>query len=161
MRYSIIPNTNNRYVVTIEGEVVDLKAGRIVKQSYNCGNGRYLGVNINTNDGKVVIPVHRLVAEAFVANPFNKPTVDHIDRNRANNHVTNLRWATYREQYKNQGPKHKYIYYCISSGEIIPKSVICKTLNRCNSSVDKYFNKHNNEYKGFRRVKVNSSIYTP
>lgn len=42
--------------------------------------------------------VHRLVAETFIPNPFNKPTVDHKNRVRTDNRVSNLRWYSYREQ---------------------------------------------------------------
>ena len=45
--------------------------------------------------------VHRLVAETFIPNPENKPTVDHKNRDRSNNRVKNLKWATYEEQWKN------------------------------------------------------------
>ena len=45
--------------------------------------------------------IHQLVALAFIPNPENKPTVDHIDRNPANNRVENLRWASYSEQNYN------------------------------------------------------------
>ena len=45
--------------------------------------------------------LHRLLAEAFIPNPDNKPTVDHIDRNPQNNSLDNLRWATGKEQADN------------------------------------------------------------
>lgn len=45
--------------------------------------------------------VHRLVASAFIPNPDSKPNVDHIDTDKRNNHVTNLRWVTQKENCNN------------------------------------------------------------
>lgn len=59
----------------------------------------YSTVRIRGKDYKV----HRLVADVFIPNPENKPTVDHINRIRDDNSVCNLRWATHKEQVENSG----------------------------------------------------------
>jgi len=50
--------------------------------------------------------LHRLLAQAFIPNPENKPQVDHIDGNPQNNCLSNLRWATHAENMRNR-KKHR------------------------------------------------------
>ena len=45
--------------------------------------------------------IHRAVAELFIPNPENKPCVDHINTDRSDNRVENLRWVTYKENNSN------------------------------------------------------------
>lgn len=59
----------------------------------------YKRVSIQVGEGHQykTVKIHRLVCLAFIDNPQNKPCVDHIDSNRQNNNVANLRWATVQE----------------------------------------------------------------
>jgi hypothetical protein len=43
------------------------------------------------------VKLHRLVAQAFIPNPEQKPTVNHKDLNKSNCGLNNLEWATMKE----------------------------------------------------------------
>jgi hypothetical protein len=73
------------------GKVLSIKSGKL--KHLNKNPDGYLQVWVA---GKLE-RVHRLVAEAFVPNPENKPEIDHIDTNRSNNISSNLRWVTHKE----------------------------------------------------------------
>lgn len=60
----------------------------------------YLRVTLSKNGETKRYSVHRLVAEAFIENPENKPFVNHIDNDATNNNVSNLEWVTHSENMK-------------------------------------------------------------
>lgn len=93
------------YVIDSKGTILSIdyidkrgykRKGREIKQSTN--NDGYKFVNLTNKDGNKTLRVHVLVAKAFIPNPDNKETVNHIDGNKENNSVENLEWATRSEQ---------------------------------------------------------------
>lgn len=90
-----------RYSVSSFGFVRNDKTGRILKSQPD-GKG-YLKVKIPTPEKKIMnYTVHRLVANAFVPHVPGKELLDHIDRNRTNNHASNLRWCDKYENNRNR-----------------------------------------------------------
>ena len=84
------------YQVSSYGRVWSVRNQRCLKpQKHNKG---YLNIVLTAKNGKAKQEyIHRLVALTFIDNPDNKPTVNHKDENKQNNHVDNLEWATYAE----------------------------------------------------------------
>jgi hypothetical protein len=61
----------------------------------------YIIVSLNKDGKQYTFFLHRLVAKAFIANPLNKPEVDHINGDKTDNRVVNLRWCTKSENIRN------------------------------------------------------------
>lgn len=88
------------YLISDTGQVYSSKTGKYLKPSKN--KDGYYQVDLYKNRKRKTIFIHRLVAQAFIDNPENKPTVDHVNRDRLDNRVENLRWATSKEQTYNR-----------------------------------------------------------
>lgn len=83
------------YLISNTGKIFSIRSQRelIVKPKHT----GYMDIELNIN-GKVYYKrIHRLVAEAFIPNPENKPYINHKDGNKLNNNVTNLEWCTNSE----------------------------------------------------------------
>lgn len=119
-----IPGWEGEYQASRFGEIrsldryVKLQSGGFkflpgVVRSLEESNDGYYQVGLYRN-GKCVITTnaHIFVAKAWIPNPENKPTVNHIDGNKKNNCIENLEWATYSEQQehaeRNGLRKHSY-----------------------------------------------------
>ena len=62
----------------------------------------YNRIKLRNDEGREAFLVHRIVAQEFIPNPKNKPWVDHINGNRKDNSVDNLRWSTESENGANK-----------------------------------------------------------
>jgi hypothetical protein len=106
--YKKIQNYEN-YSVSSFGNVRNDMTNKILKNLID-SNG-YYQVNLYKNSKMKSMKVHRLVANAFIEKLDGKPFIDHINNNRLDNNISNLRWVTHKENQMN-----KSMYYNNSSG---------------------------------------------
>lgn len=155
------------YNISDKGEVFSKRSGKYLKLSHKKNGYVYIELNV---DGKVTYKrVHRLVAEAFIPNPNNKPFVNHIDGNKSNNSVDNLEWVTGSENnihaiqnnlFDPYKQRHTYILLDLNGNETINVkglSIFSKESGICTSSISEYLRLNSGivksgKYKGYKII---------
>ena len=94
-----IPNYDGKYQISNYGNVRKLQKNSIRYIYLRKDTRGYIQVRLTKNDVTKNYLVHRLVAQAFIANPNNLLEVNHKDENKENNNVENLEWCN--RQYNN------------------------------------------------------------
>lgn len=121
-----IDGYGGKYLVSNLGRVMNHKR-KTIKTANKTWNEYYRVELWSNNRGKKHL-VHRLVASAFIPNPYQKLEVNHKDHNRLNNSVSNLEWATNSENQKHRyeagrckshgGDNTRISVRCVETGEV-------------------------------------------
>lgn len=161
-----IKGYENEYLVSNLGRIKSIKNGKNLIMKLDTEKKGYLSVKLYKNGKRKSYKVHRLVAIAFIENPYNKPEVNHIDAIRSNNNVNNLEWVTSKENIEHQVKignhkidgvekiKRKVIKYDLSTNEIIKEYESCMEAVRenggsCANNISMVCNGKRKSYKGF------------
>jgi hypothetical protein len=96
------------YMIDRDGNIMGARLKRLMKPQNN-GDG-YLNIALWKDKKPKKYLIHRLLALQFIPNPDNLPLIDHIDRDRQNNNLENLRWVTRSQNMRNKDCKGYHWY---------------------------------------------------
>lgn len=120
------------YKISNTGEIYSIISNKILRK--NIRNTYYI-IQLTKNKMRKSFQIHRLVAEAFIPNPKNKPIINHINYNRLDNCVNNLEWCTQKEnvEYSKERMKHRKNITHSNTGE----KYITRRKNKFRITIDK------------------------
>jgi len=109
-----ILNYENKYGISPKGKVYSFYLKKCLIP--NIGRDGYYKIELNKDSIRFKTSIHRLLGITYIPNPNNYLTIDHIDRNKTNNTLSNLVWANSKQQAYNRGDRndnklgHKHIH---------------------------------------------------
>ena len=94
---------HEKYEVSTYGNIRTMRGGKwyVKKPTLDANGYQLVSLGIGKR-GCILKKLHRLVAETWIPNPDNLPTVDHLNRIKHDNRVENLRWADFTQQCVNR-----------------------------------------------------------
>ncbi len=102
----VINEKITQYLISDNGEIKNIKTNKNLKGTIRNG---YKMVKLTIEGNKKDYLVHRLVAITFLDNPFNLPQVNHKDKDKLNNSISNLEWVSIKDNmiHRSQNMKNK------------------------------------------------------
>lgn len=138
------------YGITSCGKVWSYRSQKFL--ALNPNQDGYLQVGLCKNGERKMLKIHRLVAEAYLPNPNNYDTVDHIDGDRVNNCVNNLQWMDAKDNTR-KGTSKKI--KCLNTGEIFSSiKIAAEHFNINIRVVERSFKNNKPTRKGLWFVKI-------
>lgn len=144
------------YRVSNHGNILSCRQNIIMKQKITKG---YRMIGFTKNKKHKSYSVHRLVAKHFIKNPKNKREVNHLDENKLNNHVSNLKWVTSKEN-ANWGTRNKRIAEFVKNNQV---GFTTKKINQICKKTNKVIKTYNSvtqasEENGFHQGNISSCL---
>jgi hypothetical protein len=89
-----------QYSVSSEGRIRNNRKQKLLNPSLDSKG--YKKISVGAAKDRKTLWIHREIAKCFLENPTNLPIIDHINRNRQDNRIENLRWVTYSDNQVNR-----------------------------------------------------------
>ncbi len=158
------------YKITEDGKIWSEKSNKFLATKI-CNGYKMINI-LNYN-----LSIHRLVAETFIPNPYNKPYVNHINSDKLDNRVENLEWVTQQENccaHNKSTSRPKKVIQIDTNGQIINKfnslkeasksigvspSAISKAVLKINNTAGGYIWEYEDNYINIIDTSLGKQIY--